>query len=327
MSDNPNSAIVPGESNLNVFMTGGSDPVGLALTRQLVAAGHRVIGMTDGSEGASRVREAGGLPVFADPARAGEIRGMLVMAKANVVIHAAPMIANAVPFATWDYPPEQLTEETCALIEAVREAEVQVERVLHFSYALVYALAGDTSAPAGEGDELAAPDDPFLAAALETERLMQDELSAVVLRAGYIYGPDSEALRALDARLKGGAPIPTGSASAANWVYQDDLLKAAGLALDQSGPAVFNIVDDRPTAPAEFLHYLATAQGLNPPASPPRLLGGLFADRLVMDRLDLSARASNTHARQQLGWKPAFPTYKDGLENVLRSWRAEMSQT
>ena len=136
MTENPNSAVVPGESTLNVFITGGSDPIGLALTRMLVAAGHRVIGMTDGSDGASRVREAGGLPVFADPVRAGEIRGMLVMAKADVVIHAAPMSANEIPVTAWDYTPEQLIDETAALIEAAREAGV--ERALHLSYALVY---------------------------------------------------------------------------------------------------------------------------------------------------------------------------------------------
>ena len=325
MTENPNSAVVPGESTLNVFITGGSDPIGLALTRMLVAAGHRVIGMTDGSDGASRVREAGGLPVFADPVRAGEIRGMLVMAKADVVIHAAPMSANEIPFTAWDYTPEQLIDETAALIEAAREAGV--ERALHLSYALVYTLAHNTTETAGEDAELAQSDDPFLTAALDAERMMQDELNAVVLRVGYIYSAYSAAMRSLDARLKAGTPIPAGSADAANWVYQGDLLAAVGLALNHSGPALFNIVDDAPTAPAEFLRYLATAQGLNPPASPPRLLGGLFADRLVTERLDRSARASNTLAREQLGWQPAFATFTAGLENVLRSWRAEMTQS
>lgn len=324
MTDNASPASELAPVNLSVFLTGGAEPVGLALTRQLTAAGHRVTGMTSGSDGARRIREAGGLPVFSEPAHAGEIRGMLALAKADMVIHAAPMIANDVPFAAWELTPEQLVEQTAALVEAAREAGI--ERALHFSYALVYALANGDAA-AAEDAELAAADDAFLAAALEAERLMMDDLGAVVLRAGYIYGPQVAAMRTLDARLKAGAPIPAGDSRAANWVHWDDLIAAAMLALHHDGPALFNIVGDSPAAPAAFLSYLATAQGLNPPASPPRLLGGLFANRQVMDRLDLSARASNAQAREQLGWQPVYPTIEHGLESTLRSWRAEMAQT
>ena len=52
-------------SALSVFITGGTNFVGRAVTRFLVAEGHAVTAMTVGTAGGNMVREDGGLPVYA----------------------------------------------------------------------------------------------------------------------------------------------------------------------------------------------------------------------------------------------------------------------
>ncbi|MFW5691349.1 MAG: hypothetical protein ACOCXZ_02500, partial [Chloroflexota bacterium] len=78
------------KSTFNVFVTEGTVPVARAVNRRLVQAGHTVTALTDGREGAAMIRKDGGLPVFADTARASEVRAMMEMARTEIVIHIAP---------------------------------------------------------------------------------------------------------------------------------------------------------------------------------------------------------------------------------------------
>lgn len=307
-------------NSLSVFVTGASNFVGRAVTRYLVASGHRVTGMTAGLEGANTVRADGGLPVYPDPFRASEIRSNLQLAQADVVLHLAPQAANHIPHlnAVWDE--RLLADGTAALMEAVKGSGVKF--VVYASFAFLY---GDTG---GEWVDESAPrqspgSSPVFGAAMRAEDHVLNSGLGCVLRCGYAYGAESEAVRTLVRSLRNGLGVMTGSSSAySNWVHTLDLAQAALLAAQrQMAGEVFNVADGAPTSPAEFVNNLAASLGMVSPGA--GLLGFLMRPgRMQSALLNNSVRVRNDKARQTLGWTPRYPMQQQGFEQILLTWRA-----
>lgn len=321
--------------HLNIFLTGGSTPLGLAVTQRLTALGHKVSGITNNKEGAGQIRGAGGLPVYSDPRSTGEIRAMLTMCKASVVVHLAG--ASGLPFrATLDAG--QVREEAAALVDAVEGVGVQY--MVALSYAFLYAGYDGGHAAHGHGghshsdalevaDEdapLIAPgDDALLRAAYFADQAVQDaNLPVCVLRTGYMYGPTMPDTVLLGEMLRAGRPIAMGDRHA-NWVFMDDLADAVVLAVTR--PAVdttYNIVDDAPASPAAFLQTFSKAMGLNAPARMPGFIGRALSSKATTTLLDLSSAASNARAKSELRWSPKYATHEKGIDQTLFMWRSEM---
>jgi nucleoside-diphosphate-sugar epimerase len=77
-----------------------------------------------------------------------------------------------------------------------------------------------------------------------------------------------------------------------------------------SGVRIFNVVDDAPATKAEVVQWLAERMGV----SPPRFTGQPAAGRrgVTPDRIILNSRL-----KQQLGWTPQFPTFREGYAKFL----------
>jgi nucleoside-diphosphate-sugar epimerase len=99
-------------------------------------------------------------------------------------------------------------------------------------------------------------------------------------------------------------------------IHVDDL--AAGLERSIRRPdraGVYNLCDDEAAAPAEVNAYAAELLGLpRPPETPyePEALSPM-ARRFWAE----SKRVSNAKAKAALGWRPLYPTYREGLKAVL----------
>jgi nucleoside-diphosphate-sugar epimerase len=322
---------------MNVFITGATDAVGRELTRQLVAKGSRVTGLTHGTSGAQTVRQDGGIAAFGDPLRAGELKSLMLAAEADVAMHLAAQAFNVVPMRStaWDEAADTLTRGTAAFLEAARAKGVKF--VIYASYAFLY---GDTH---GEWVDETGPrlkpskygNHPALRAALEAEDLvLMSGVPACILRAGFVYGPYGEGNLAFREALRQGKPLVVNEGHHySNWIYAADLASAAILAVhNQPAGECFNVVDDSPLPPAEFIDHFAAAFGVQQAA---RLPSGrrmpAFAARQTtseMQRIlwDLSLRVKNDRAKAQLGWMPRYPTYREGIEQTLLAWRAEAAQ-
>jgi nucleoside-diphosphate-sugar epimerase len=305
----------------SVFITDGAGVLGQAVTRLLTAAGHKVTGMTSGKEGALLIREAGGLPVYVDSSRVGEIRATLAMAKADTVLHLAPQAFNLPPFRTAKYGAQTLQESTAALLDAAQAADVKY--VVYAGSAFVYGDTGgqqvDESAP------LTSHDDEFVRAAIKAEKMVTESfIPACVLRAGYVYGPGLPEMAALADTLRSGRPVFAGE-NTANWIHSDDLARALLLAVEkQPENAVCNVVDDRPASPQDFVRYLASALGIQEPVNLPGVLARALLSKTALTLMNFSTSTSNAAARERLGWEPRYSTHREGIEQMLLTWRAEM---
>lgn len=152
---------------------------------------------------------------------------------------------------------------------------------------------------------------------LEAERLLLPDMGVppvsaarcFILRLAGIYGPDRHQL--LD-QVRTGIVAGRGE-HRLNLIHRDDICAAIWSAFDappEAGSDVFNVADDRPAPKAEVADWLA--QRLNLPA--PKFTGQPAGTRrsVTPDRV-----ISNAKIKRVLGWRPRFPDYRAGYENIL----------
>jgi nucleoside-diphosphate-sugar epimerase len=140
-------------------------------------------------------------------------------------------------------------------------------------------------------------------------------LTVAIFRLPGIYGPGRSALDRLRA---GGARRIAAPGQVFSRLHVDDL--AAGLAASMARPragGVYNLCDDEPTANSDVIAYAA---GLLAMPAPPEI--PLAKARLSPAALRFYAenkRVSNARAKAELGWRPAYPSYREGLRAILET--------
>ena len=79
---------------------------------------------------------------------------------------------------------------------------------------------------------------------------------------------------------------------------------------------IYNIVDDDPAEVSEWLPALAALLGARPPIRVPAWLGRLFAGEHLVSMMTEVRAGSNTKARQELGWRLAHPSWRQGFAEI-----------
>jgi len=306
-------------ASLNIFVTAATSPLGNETVRQLVARGHHVTGLTDGSEGATLLRQGGALPAYSDPFRAGELRSIIKMANTDVVVHLLNQEGNCFPHKGLDAAAQAriVTDSTAALAEAVRDTAVKF--IVYVSDASVY---GDRH---GEWVDEDAPASGVARQA--EEKILSGSVPSCVLRAGTVYGARDPGMQMLGEAAQRGRSVYLGDAHAyRSWVYEADLATAIVRAAEtQPAGQVFNIADDTPTHARDFVAYVATNLGMPAPAplTAPAFALPLLTSQAQRDALNTSVRLKTDKAKQALGWMPRYPSFRPGIDQALMVWRAE----
>lgn len=297
----------------SVFITGATSALGLAVARQLIAAGYKVTGTAKGSEDGRLLRAAGGLPSYPNLTRAGELRSIIQVSKATIIVNLAPQIANQVPFGRSAWDTRLLVDGTQAVIEAAKATGVTY--LLHTSYAFLSAVGHDETPEALS---------PLLLAATSAERYVQASgVPAGVLRLGYWYGGGASALEDLRAALRSGRVAGADATkSHVNFIHAEDAANAIVRAVQQQYTGeTLNLVDDHAASPASFLRYFAESQGLTV-AGLPGFAARLLGDKTQAALLEMNSHVDNAAAKAALGWSPRFSTIQQGIDDTLLSWRA-----
>ncbi len=148
---------------------------------------------------------------------------------------------------------------------------------------------------------------------LAAERQVREARNACerwfILRLAGIYGPNRQHLLE---QVRSGEVAGRGE-HRLNLAHRDDIA-AAVVACFTAPPEIanriFNVSDDAPARKTEIVAWLAGILG----TAAPRFTGESLARRggATPDRVIVNARL-----RQVLGWRPRFPTYREGYENLL----------
>ena len=125
-------------------------------------------------------------------------------------------------------------------------------------------------------------------------------------------------------------PIVGNGAGIWSFVHITDAAAATGIAVERGMPGIYNIVDDDPAPVSQWLPELAVAVGAKPPYRIPAWLGRLAIGNQGLAMMTESRGGSNAKAKRELGWQPAFASWRDGFrrglgENPLRA-RDSVSQ-
>ena len=246
-----------------IVITGSTGVIGRRAVRELLAAGHRVTGVTRSARGRERLESLGARAVEADVFDEASLRRAFDGADAvvNLLTHVPSADRMADPSA-WEENDRVRTEASAAIARAAQAAGVQ--RLVQESIAFVYADGGDAwldeDAPVAGGG--------VTTTALTAERNARElfDGDTVVLRFGLFMGPDSGSTQAALEAARGGASIAIGPPGAYRpTLWLDDAAAAIAAAL-RAPAGTYNVADADPPTNAEIDAALAAAVGVAGPA-------------------------------------------------------------
>jgi len=280
--------------------------------------------MTRREERAAAIREAGAEAVVCDVFDAEALREAVVAARPEVVLHAL----TALP-PKFDPKSDYLAATNRVRIEGTRNLVAAAKvagarRIIAESVAFFYEPEGDWV----KGEEAPLFRDPpgrFAAAcdalvSLESQVLEAGEPEGVVLRFGWFYGPGTYYDRGgsvAEETTKRRYPIIGHGEGRFSFVHIEDAAAAYVGALDHGSAGVYNVVDDEPAPLREWLPAYAEALGAKPPRRVPAWLARLVVGKDLVSTAVTMRGASNAKVKQELGWEPAHPSWRQGFAAAL----------
>jgi nucleoside-diphosphate-sugar epimerase len=310
---------------MKVFIAGASGVLGRRLVRQFVAGGHSVTGLVRTPKAESAVREAGGEPRHADLfdadslARAAE--------GCDTVIHAA----TAIP------AKQKTTPADWAMNDRIRrkgtrcltEAAAKIGAKTYLQQSITWVARPKNESPFDE-DSPTVPV-PAIQSAIDAESIAREAESAEgftvsILRGGYFYDSESAHMRMLaDALRKRQMPI-IGSGEA-EWaiIHTDDAASAYVVAAEKPRSGVWHIVDNELVQVRTFLKEFAARLGAPAPRRVPVWLARWLAGEKAVEYFTRSTRTTNARFRHDFGWTPRYPTYREGLDQIVAVGKSEIA--
>ena len=273
---------------------------GLALARRLQAGGWSIQGTARSLEAADRLAAAGIEPVA--------IQDGAAMAKALEACDA--LLVTAAP-----------DEAGCPGLAALSDPILAGARPGWIGYLSTTGVYGDRGGRwVTERSDLA-PLSPQGRRRIEAEAGWRDlcarqGLNLAIFRLPGIYGPGRSAFD----RLRDGTArrlIKPGQVFSR--IHVEDLATAleASIRRPRAG-AVYNLCDDRPCPPQDVITYAAALSGAPPP--PETVFDPDAVSPASRRFFGESKRVANALAKAELGWRPAYATYREGLDAI---WAGE----
>jgi nucleoside-diphosphate-sugar epimerase len=136
-----------------------------------------------------------------------------------------------------------------------------------------------------------------------------------ILRLAGIYGPGRNALAKL---REGDARRIVKPNQVFNRVHVDDVAEVVRLLLAADRPGgVWNLADEEPAPPQDVIAFAAELLGLEPPAEEP--FEGAAMSEMSRSFYEDNRRVRIDKLKRQLGFRPLYPTYREGLRALARA--------
>ncbi len=284
----------------------GCGYVGLPLGAELARRGHEVFGLRRTADGEGELRAAGVAPVVGDVTQPESLRALpepfdwvvntVSSSKGGAEVYRAVYVEGTRNLIAW-------------------LAGSGVRKFIHTSSTSVYA---QTDGGVVTEESAAEPLTETGRLLVETEGLLlaaarEQKFPAVVLRVAGIYGPGRGHL--FHQFLRDEARISGDGSRLLNMIHRDDVVGAAIAALERGEPGrIYNVADDESVSQLEFFRWLS--EQLDKPL-PPRASAEENAGR---KRGVTNKRVSNRRLREELGWVPRYPSFREGYaEDVKRN--------
>lgn len=313
---------------MKVFIAGATGVLGRRLVEQLTERGHDVVGLARDESGERLVERRGGVP------RRGDVLEPETLARAidddvEVLIHAA----TAIPGSTKPSDDEWTRNDRVRLDGAKNLLEAAPTGLQHVLFPSVVWVARQPDGSAFDETAERHPDRATRSAA-DVEALLEERadatgFDATTLRCGFFYAPDARDTRDWAAQLiDGELPIVGGGLlgrrdAALSFVHADDAATAFVAAVESRVNGIYHVVDDDPVTAATFFRRFAELLDAPEPNRASAWLARFFIGKINAKGLTSPMPTTNAKAKQDLDWEPAYPTYRDGLEQVVEVWETD----
>ena len=309
---------------MKVLLAGASGAIGRPLVRQLRAAGHQVVAIHRSTQGREVLSAAGVTPLQVDVLDRAALLAAVDRQRCDAVISELTSMKKPPTthndMAATDRLRIQGTTNLLAAAERVGARRfVTQSMVFGYGYGDFHGRVlteDDPFAPVGHGrfeEHLAAM------RSAEQQVIASPHLEGIALRYGLFYGPGP----AGDAMVNGlrRRRLPTlRHGGVQPWVYIDDAASATVAALERgTAGEAYNVADDEPVSFPALMTAMAAAVGAPQPlVLPSWLLASMpYAKAVITGGL----RVATTKAKQELGWAPRLPTYRDGVKELAEHYR------
>lgn len=307
---------------MRIFIAGATGVLGRRLISQFNEHGHSVVGLVRSAKGEGVVRSLGGEPHWADLFSADSLAR--AAEGCEVVIHAAtaiPAKRRTVP-ADWAMNDRIRREGIAALTEAASKIGAKT----YLQQSVVWVANPQDGSPFDEDSPTVR--NPTLDSAIEGETIAREAgarngFVVNVLRCGAFYDAESAHTRMLGEALRKRA-LPIIGSGDVLWamIHTDDAASAFVAAAEQPKNGVWHIVDNELVAVRDLLTVFAAKLGARPPRRVPAWLARLIAGEQAVTYFTRTTRTTNARFRSNFGWTPRYPTYYEGLDQIVGAWKA-----
>jgi nucleoside-diphosphate-sugar epimerase len=311
---------------MHILVSGATGVFGHRIVDLLTDRGHTVFGLTRNDPGASVVESYGGTPVVGDLLESYTLETAIDGHDVDVVVHAATRL-----------PPETKTtaeywkrNDRVRLDGAKHLLGVVGDDIDQFVFPSVVWVARQPDGPTFDEHSPRRPDRTTQSAA-DVENLLDEEsdqlgFDATVIRTGFFYAPDGRHTRTFaENLLAGDLPIVGGGLlgrrdAELSLIHADDAARAVTISVDESVAGLYHVVDDQPVTVAEYFRTFAELLDAPEPRRVPWWLARLLAGKDMVRFLTTPMPTTSEKFRRATDWEPEYPTYRDGLQQIVQTW-------
>ncbi len=302
---------------MRVLVTGASGFIGSALVHRLSGKDNEVTALVRSEERKQVLQNLGARFVIADIADGEALSGALRDLDVDVIFHLA-----AINPLEKDRKIQQRVniDGMRNLIDACLKGRIGL-----FIYAQGTGVFGNTKGTPIDESTPRNPDTDFARSRSRAEEMLwqasrENGLPVTVSILGDVYGPGGWFLGLIVSKLRDDSfKIPGSGDYFRSFVHVEDVANALALLGERNAKNTSYIVcDDEPATFGEFVNYVADRLGVKRPAKVPAFLAKMAVGSDMIKLLTYSVKASNSKIKRELGLMLKFPTYRKGVDDVIR---------
>jgi len=306
---------------MKIFVTGATGVIGRRAVPLMIEAGHRVTAVARNRDSATAIARTGAVPVLIDLFDRGGVHRAVAGQDAvvNLATHIPASTVRMLLPGAWRENDRLRRTASANLVDAAIARGV--ERFVQESFAPIYPDCGDVWIDERTPTRPVRYNRTVADAEASVQRFVENGGAGVALRFAAFYGPDAVQSRDMIKMVRRGwAPLPGATEAFISSVSHDDAATAVIAALGARA-GIYNVADDEPLRRREFADTLAGLIDVPPPKLLPwwvtRLMGSLGE---LMAR---SERISARKLREGTGWKPKYPSVREGWRATFEALRRD----
>jgi nucleoside-diphosphate-sugar epimerase len=311
---------------VKVFVAGASGALGRPLVRELIERGHEVVAMTSSESKLPVLEDLGASAVVGDVFDAAAMVELVRSAEPEGVVNIASKWSGN-PARVSQVAPANAIRELGARNMVAAAVAAGARRYVNESMMFVYGYGDHAHSSATENDPPARAGskglqrviDAIVAAeAAVAEQTERGTIEGACVRFGLFHGPHATSTRLMfDLVRKRRLPLVGSGETVRSWIELADAARAVVDVLERApAGSVYNVVDDEPVAMRDYIGEIVRLTGAKPPRRLPRWVVNLGASYIAAAFGGGPLPISNAKLKDELGWSPHHPTYREALRAV-----------